>query len=66
MTGRTLYDRFTDALAETRSTWGSSDLPGMNNETPPPDAWPYLSTRDKRVWNALARKITPKPKRVKP
>lgn len=62
MTGRRLYDQFTDALKETQSH-GSSALPGQYNETLAPAAWPYLSGRDKRTWNVLARKITPAPKR---
>lgn len=63
MTGRRLYDHYTDSLRNTESGWTrESDLPGAGNAYP--IAWPYLSTRDQAVWNDLARRVSPqKPRR---
>lgn len=52
MTGRHLYDKYTDAVAE--KTWPSSEL-----RTKYP-AWPLLSSTDRAIWNDAARRLTPK------
>lgn len=62
MTGRRLYDHFTDVLALNRSmshvrTALPSDQPEAG--TVPPVAWAFLCERDRRVWTALAKTITP-------
>ncbi len=62
MTGRRLYDHFTDALGTDRwMSHGGTVLPSDQTEatTRPPVAWPFLASRDKAVWNTLARKLTP-------
>lgn len=68
MTGRRLYEQFTNALGEFRGPYDKTVLPGAGSARtdgdgcPDPVAWPFLSHRDQLVWNALARRITPRPK----
>ena len=57
MTGRALYDRFCDSGAAVYHYHGLSVLPHDGNK---PIAWPFLSSRDRRVWNDLARRLTPR------
>lgn len=64
MTGRRLYDLHCDAIASKTSRWQRQQgyVTGCEDDTSPA-AWPFLSDADRSVWNALARRITPK-KRV--
>ena len=55
MTGRRLYDHYCDARKATEN-WPADDPASL-------PAWSFLSTRRKKHWNDLARRITPKPKK---
>lgn len=58
MSGRRLYDQYTDATArEFNAHAGTYRL-----ATEPLPAWASLSNGARRRWNDLARRITPKPK----
>jgi hypothetical protein len=64
MTGRRLYDHYADsAVTSTSATWNKpADL-----STVPMEgilAWSVLTARDRRMWNELARRITPKPRKA--
>lgn len=60
MTGRRLYDKYCDATAEefpdNRGAWRTAEKPLPS--------WPSLSNDNRRRWNSLARKITPKRRTV--
>lgn len=65
MTGRRLYDHHVDALrAVKRDRWVPSTC---RYERAYPDklpiAWPFLSDDERKMWNEMARRITPRPKR---
>jgi hypothetical protein len=71
MTGRHLYERFTDSAAAVQSWGDKTDLGavgvdrrklfGGDNTAPiPPRAWAFLTPYDRRLWNDLAKRITPK------
>lgn len=64
MTGRRVYDLFTDSVY--KGAWSSYDrdhyLPSINT---PSLAWAALTSTERRVWNELARRITPKRKAAK-
>ncbi len=54
MTGRRLYDHYTDASAACINHFvsgvgwvGSEELP----------AWPFLADKERNMWNSLARRI---------
>lgn len=53
MTGRHLYDKYTDAYAN--QTWTH-----YRDNHPPLLAWPLLSQTEQRIWNDTARRLTPK------
>lgn len=59
MTGRRLYDKSCDSLAaqDHNTHWGMSVLPYAEHK---PIAWPFVSSRDRRVWNDLAKRLTPR------
>jgi hypothetical protein len=61
VTGRKLYDKYVDAEAWAGKVWDSS----RNTWTWPtrPLAWPFLTSRERKVWNDLAKRITPRPKK---
>lgn len=64
MTGRALYDRYTDSIfaampAPVRWYNDTGQVPAS------PLAWPALTLGERRVWNEFARRITPKRKTVK-
>lgn len=62
MTGRRLYDRYADALVYSTSEWARSK--GHVGQLPTePKAWPVLSSAERSVWNDLARRVTPKPRK---
>lgn len=52
MTGRHLYDKYTDAVAATTYVVRS------DREAHP--AWPLLPANQRRIWNDAARRLTPK------
>jgi hypothetical protein len=65
MTGRRLYELYCD----TTESVGCFDFlrpkTALAHPDKPPVAWAYLLRRDRDVWNALAKRITPK-RRPKP
>lgn len=68
MTGRRLYEKYTDALklCET-SRWNSAER--RQERAYPvhtPAAWAFLPDRERRTWNTLAKKITPRPRKSPP
>jgi hypothetical protein len=58
MTGRRLYDHYCDETV--RQFPGKRG--GWNQADDPLPAWSSLSDRSRSRWNALAKRITPKPK----
>lgn len=67
MTGRRLYDHYADSLIKANGWYGTDRL-SENFSTVPAtgvSAWPMLSKTDRKLWNELARRITPKPRKVK-
>lgn len=63
MTGEALYARYCKAVsAHTSKGWD----PGLREVMPvgvPLRSWPFLSDRDRRVWNKLAKTVQHKPRR---
>lgn len=60
MTGRRLYDLHTD---ERRRVFGRRNPGDLDTATlwgAAPVAWPFLPEQERRLWNALAKRITPK------
>lgn len=64
MTGRKLYDHYCDAVKSETSEWQRDN--GYVGTVPDAGvrAWPFLHYSDRAVWNALARRITPKPRKA--
>lgn len=60
MTGRKLYDKFCDVTADEFDVHRG----GYRRAETPLASWPSLSTAERRRWSALARAITPKPRKV--
>jgi hypothetical protein len=58
MTGRKLYDKYTDATANNFA----GNRGGYSTADTPIPAWPSLSHANRARWNDLARAITPKPR----
>lgn len=54
MTGRRLYDKYVDAMKKVQTMHWLKD-PGAL-----PIAWPYLTVRQRRQWDELARMIAPR------
>lgn len=61
MTGRRLYDIYTDAAKGEYVYGDSRTATASNNDRPV--AWPFLAVRDRNVWNVMARHITLKPRK---
>lgn len=61
MTGRALYDRYCSTRIETLGTFWSPTI-ASNFRAQAPIAWPYLPGSERRLWNALAQRLTPKRK----
>lgn len=62
MTGRRLYEHHCDALAATTTPWLRDTY--VRSMATTPVAWPFLSSNERAVWNAFARRITPTTKKV--
>lgn len=62
MTGRRLYDAFTDAMVRETTPWQRNERGAIGSIDLRPKAWPILSVEERRIWNALAKRITPKRK----
>jgi hypothetical protein len=71
MTGRRLYEQFTDSAAAVTGWNDKTDLGAIgvprrkmftadNDSAVPPRAWAFLTPYDRRLWNDLAKRITPK------
>lgn len=60
MTGRRLYERYTDALAATKATRWDRDRQQNVLSYPPekPVAWGFLTDPQRGTWNTLARWLT--------
>lgn len=60
MTGRRLYERYTDALAATKTTRWDRDRQRnvLSHPVETPVAWGFLPLPQQRTWNMLARFIT--------
>lgn len=61
MTGRRLYDHFADALVDATYPWQRTK-PTVGQIPTNLPAWPMLNSSEQRVWNNLARRVTPKRK----
>lgn len=63
MTGRRLYDKYCDAVAAQTGSWERAN--GRISTVPPQGvlAWPFLGHQDRSLWNDLARRLTPKPRK---
>jgi hypothetical protein len=58
MTGRRLYDHYCDAsYSEDDTVWSALQERWVKPEKL---AWTYLKSSERRMWNALARRVTPK------
>lgn len=63
MTGRRLYEKYTDALAATAR---SCYVEGVYTRVYPnhtPSAWPFVGRDARAMWNDLAKRITPRPRK---
>ncbi len=75
MTGEALYVKFTKAAAAANAGWNNkTDLGAVgcarrktfnsdNESAVRPAAWPFLTDHDKRLWNDLARRLSPRSSR---
>jgi hypothetical protein len=54
MTGRRLYDLYCDAHRQEQRTRFDGGIWFAVN---PQVAWPFLTTRDQRMWNAVAPRL---------
>ena len=59
MTGRRLYDLFADAWQSQATHYERRDE-STTLIKPTPVAWPFLTPAERRVFNEMARRLTPK------
>lgn len=66
MTGRRLYEKYTDALAAAKVTrWDPSTRRNVRwFPVDIPLAWGFLPERERDVWNMCARLVTPRKRKV--
>ena len=60
MTGRRLYEKFTDALGECSRNGYRDGRPVRVYPPSVPPAWAFLPQDERSLWNTLARKVTPR------
>lgn len=66
MTGRRLYDKHCDALKKTeRYGWRKGEHV-LTFPSGKPTAWPFIGPDAQRYWSALAKAVTPKPRKPAP
>lgn len=64
MTGRRLYEKYTDALRSTAKYRWVGDQYVRKYPVHAPFAWAFLPDDDRAVWNDLALRVTPPKRRV--
>lgn len=65
MTGRRLYEKYTDALKACETTRWVAARSQYERTYPAikPIAWAFLSERERKTWSLLAKKIAPRPRK---
>lgn len=64
MTGRRLYEKYTDALGETKTQRWDGDRYVLRYPLKAPLAWRFITDGERNTWNTLARKLSPRPRKA--
>lgn len=64
MTGRRLYEKYTDSLAECKRQRWEGNHYVLSYPAVPPKAWAFIADAERLTWNTLARKITPRKRKA--